>query len=316
MNAIQFSSAFGKVNDKYIMEAITYEHKKKNAWLRWGAMAACFGLIVTVAMAALPSLLKGSGGVVPPPNPELEPVVSDNDNQPNDEPTQPTGEQEITINWDNVVVNESAGLALNTVPLYRDPALYNEEILDVEGVSTYYGWALAPAYVPDGLTGGGKAVSGRIVREKATGNIVEDQAGRSFWVDFGENGNPKSNDDIVIPKGFTIRASRLRILHCALLPVNESKATDFGGTPVTLSHCSLPYGPFDPTQKDPSGLYNMPTGYYDVYVASFTLNGVEYEIEAQRLELEEIIKVVASVINMPTTEIFTVGNNPPSFINK
>lgn len=30
MNAAQFSSALGKVNDKYIMEAITYERKKKS----------------------------------------------------------------------------------------------------------------------------------------------------------------------------------------------------------------------------------------------------------------------------------------------
>ena len=77
MNAKQFSSALGKVNDKYIMEAITYERKKKSGWLKWGAMAACFGLIVTVAMAALPGLLKGPGGVAPPPNPNLGPGVSD-----------------------------------------------------------------------------------------------------------------------------------------------------------------------------------------------------------------------------------------------
>ena len=106
MNAEQFSSALGKVNDKYIMEAITYERKKKSGWLKWGAMAACFGLIVTVAMAALPGLLKGPGGVAPPPNPNLGPGVSDNDNQPSDEPIQPPGERELTINWDNVVVNE------------------------------------------------------------------------------------------------------------------------------------------------------------------------------------------------------------------
>lgn len=41
MNAEQFSSALGKVSDKYIMEAITYEHKKNRGWLKWGAMAAC-----------------------------------------------------------------------------------------------------------------------------------------------------------------------------------------------------------------------------------------------------------------------------------
>lgn len=46
MNVAQFSSALGKVNEKYIMEAITYERKKKSGWLKWGAMAACLLFII------------------------------------------------------------------------------------------------------------------------------------------------------------------------------------------------------------------------------------------------------------------------------
>ena len=52
----------------------------------------------------------------------------------------------------------------------------------------------------------------------------------------------------------------------------------------------------------------MPAGYYDIYTASFTLDGVEYEIMAQRLELEEVIQITASVINRPYREDFVVGN--------
>ena len=306
MNAEQFSSALGKVNDKYIMEAITYERKKKSGWLKWGAIAACFGLILTVASTTLPGILGGQNQVELPPDPGLVPGVSDNEHQDNDEPLQPPRKREITIDWDNVAVNESAGLAPDYSRLYPDPALYNEEILDMQGIKAYYGWELAPAHIPDDLTGGGKAVSGRIVREKATGNVVEDQAGRSFWVDFGEDGSPRSNDDIVIPKGFTITVSKLGIIHCGLLPVDEERTTDFGGVPVTLSHCSMKHGPFDPTKKAPDGLSNMPAGYYDIYTASFTLDGVEYEISAQRLELEEVIKIVASIID-PYSENFVVG---------
>ena len=70
MNAAQFSSALGKVNDKYIMETVNYNHKKKSGWLKWGAMAACFCLILTAAIATLPGILKNPGNVVPPPNPE------------------------------------------------------------------------------------------------------------------------------------------------------------------------------------------------------------------------------------------------------
>lgn len=300
MRSIDLYTAVRAVDDDILERSETaFYGQKETGWLKWGAMAACVGLILTVALTTLPGILRGPGGVLPPPNPAPGPTVSEDDQQNNGEPLQPPGEREITINWDNVAVNESAGLAPNAAPLYRDPAIYNEEILDTQGVRTYYGWELAPAYIPDDLTGGGKAVSGRIVREKATGNVVEDQAGRSFWVDFGEDGNPKSNDDIEIPKGFTIRASRLRILHCCLLPVDGERTTDFGGVPVTLSHAAPTYG---------GGISNVPAGYYDVYVASFTLDGVEYEIEAQRLELEEVIKIVASIIN-PYSENFVVGRS-------
>jgi hypothetical protein len=34
MNAAQFSHAPEKVNDKYIMEAVTYKCKKKHDWLK------------------------------------------------------------------------------------------------------------------------------------------------------------------------------------------------------------------------------------------------------------------------------------------
>ncbi len=309
MRSIDLYNAVCAVDDDILERSeITAGGQKKSGWLKWGVMAACFGLIVTVAMAALPGLLKGTGGIVPPSNPISGPVVSDNDNQPSDEPIQPPSEGEITINWDNVTVNESAGLASEAVLPYPDPALYEKEIWGQKEIADYYGWELNVPYVPDGLTSGGNAVTAVVFRDRATGKVIDDEVSRGFWVDFWEDGSPKSDDDIVIPKGFTITVSKLGILHCGLLPVDEECVTDFGGVPVTLRHCSMKHGPFDPTKKAPDGLSNMPAGYYDVYTASFTLDGVEYEIEAQRLELEEVIKIVASIINMPYSEDFVVGS--------
>lgn len=45
--------------------------RKKSGWLKWGAMAACFGLILTVALTTLPGILRGSNKVEPPPNPNI-----------------------------------------------------------------------------------------------------------------------------------------------------------------------------------------------------------------------------------------------------
>lgn len=46
INAAQFSKALEKVNDKYIMETISYERKKKSGWLKWSSMAACLCFVV------------------------------------------------------------------------------------------------------------------------------------------------------------------------------------------------------------------------------------------------------------------------------
>ena len=197
----------------------------------------------------------------------------------------------------------------DAAPRYYDPDLYYTENWGEKEIVAYYGWDLAPAYIPENLTDGGKGPGGIMYQERATGEIVQDQGGRGFWTDFWEDGSPKSDDDLYIPTGFTVQASKLGILHCALLPVDEERTTDFGGVPVTLTHCSMKHGPFDPTQKAPDGLSNMPAGYYDIYTASFTLNGTKYEVTAQRLELEEVIQIVASVISGQTGESITVGGS-------
>ena len=291
----------------------------KHGWIKWASAAACFCLILTAAMVTFSGILKGPDNIMPPADLDTGVTVSDkaepNSTDPSQLPeeplettsVQPSGGQNVIINWDSVFVNESDSTPLDAARLNYDPDLYAEEDWGREEIVSYSGWDLAPGYIPEGLSDGGQGVAAGIWREKATGEIVEEQAGRGFWADFWEDGSPKSNDDLYIPAGFTIIASKLGILHCALLPVEESKTTDFDGVPVTLSHCSMPHGPFDPTKKAPNGHYNMPAGYYDIYVASFTLDGVKYELEAQRLELEEVIKIVASVINIPSSEDFVVG---------
>lgn len=309
MNAEYFSGVLGKVSDKYVMEAITYRQERKSVWLKWGAVAACLGLIFTAALPVLSGILSGGDRIEPPNDSDVPGLVAGRDgSQSGDGPsqsvivesTQSSGGQEIVIDWDKIVVNESAGLAADAARRYYDPDLYDMEAWGEEEIAACYGWNLLPDYIPDGLSDGGSGPGGYACREKATGEIVEEQVVRSFWPDFHEDGSPKSDDDLYIPAGFRIQASRLGILHCALLLADETRTNDFGGVSVTLTHCSMKHGPFDPTQKAPDGLSNMPAGYYDLYAASFTLDGVEYEIVAQRLELEEVVRIAVSVIDRLT----------------
>ncbi len=302
--------AMNDVNRSYVQEAAEFHAGgRKDPYIRCFAAAACLCLVLLGALrlGTAPTLPDpdGPGAVVPPS--EVSQAPEEADPTPTMEPMQPPEPQKVTIQWDFVAVNEAEGLGMDATRLYRDPALYTEEAFDTDSVRDYYGWELAPAYIPEGLTGGGKGPGGYLCRDKTTGEVIEDQAGRGFWVDYYEDGSPKSDDDIVIPKGFTVRCSRLGILHCALLPVDEERVTDFDTVPVTLTHCSMKHGPFDPTQKAPDGLSNMPAGYYDIYVASFELDGVEYEVEAQRMELEELIRIVASIVKPYEDIIVGVG---------
>lgn len=51
MNTKLFSEAMNEVNDRYYEEAANYQvKKKKNGWLKWGAMAACLCLVVVGAL--------------------------------------------------------------------------------------------------------------------------------------------------------------------------------------------------------------------------------------------------------------------------
>lgn len=309
------------VNSSYVLEAEkalessntylalrNYVNQKRDGaarpWVRYFAAAACLclALLGVLRLGGTPVTPgpDGPGAVIVPPTASAAPAEAESP-----DPLQPPAGRQDTIQWRFVEVNESEGLGLDATRLYMDPELYTAEHWDMDQVREYFGWELAPAYIPEDLTGGGQGVGLTVYRDKATGELIEDQAGRGFWVDFWEDGSPKSDDDIVIPRGFTVQCSRLGLLHCALLPVDDERVTQFDRTDVVLSHARLPHGPFDPTRKDPSGLYNMPAGYYDIYVASFTLDGVEYEVECQRMELEELIKIVASIIS-PFEDI-TVG---------
>ena len=50
MTTKKFSNALGNIGESYVDEAVNYTAKKKrNAWLKWGAIAACFCLVVGVA---------------------------------------------------------------------------------------------------------------------------------------------------------------------------------------------------------------------------------------------------------------------------
>lgn len=81
MNANVFSNALGNVNEKYITEAMNYVPNKKKSWIKWGAMVACFALVVAIGIPVFNYLFSlQSGGPLPGD------VHSDNPILPGDNP--------------------------------------------------------------------------------------------------------------------------------------------------------------------------------------------------------------------------------------
>ena len=174
--------------------------------------------------------------------------------------------------------------------IWRNPELYNHIQWDKNAVIEYYGKDLSPAYIPDDLTAANGNGTARVIVDKS-GNIVEDTVGLNFYHNYYEDGSPKLTEGVTARKGFSITASKIGILSdCVyLLPENEVRTSDIDGAAVTFGYRSMPYGPYNPDTHEPSG-------YYDMYVAEFEYDGIEYQIVAEQMEAEEVVKVVLSII--------------------
>ncbi len=275
----------GDISEKHINEARAYHKAKKPGWMKWGAMAACLAVIVVTAVSVLSNYLNQQG-TTPPDNPNG--VIVDNPTDNPDDDTTPTT-SEIHISMDNISFNEVEAL-MDAARLWRDPELYDRIRWDRNAVIDYYGKELTPVYVPDGLTAANGNGTARVVADKS-GDIVEDTVWLGFYHDYYEHGSPKLTEGVTARKGFSITVSKIGLLNDCLyiLPENEVKTSDIGGTSVTFGYRSMPYGPYDPDTHEPSG-------YYDMYVAEFQHNGIEYQIVAEQMEAEEVVKVVSSII--------------------
>ena len=75
MRSIDLYTAMRAVDDDILerSETASCERKKKSGWLKWGTVAACFGLLLTVALTTLPGILQRSEKI---PTPGPGPAVS------------------------------------------------------------------------------------------------------------------------------------------------------------------------------------------------------------------------------------------------
>lgn len=276
------------VDDQFIQEAseLPEDNKTKQpAWIKWGALAACLALTLILTLFPQPAQKPMDAASDPVTNPHMvestirqeEPTIQ------NDPP--------VSVSLSSIFVNQLSETQPDAARRYYDPDLYVDAIWDHEDVLGYYGKDLAPAYIPEGLLPAPGNGTAHVYMQKSDGKVVEDEAWLGFYHAYYDDGNPKLTDDVPASKGFSIRASKLDLLDCCIyiLPENEVKTSHIGGTSVTIGYRSMPYGPYDAQTHEPSG-------YYDLYVAEFQLEGIQYKIVAEQMELDELVKVVSSMI--------------------
>ena len=283
MNTKKFSEAMGELDIKYVEKSMNYQAKKnKKGWLKLGAMAA--SLAVAIAAFSVLSQFLNQQSIAPPDTSDN--IIANNPNI--DENTSQTT-SEIHISMSGIFINQVESFAS------ADYARYNletdvETIWDKDDIISYYGTDLAPEYIPNGLLASEENAHATVYTSQ-DGKVVEDTVCLNYYHEYYEDGSPKLTENIAATKGFTISVSKIGIADDCyyLLPENEIKLSDIEGIAITFGYRSMPYGPYHSETHEPSG-------YYDMYVAEFEKDGVEFKIVAHQVEIEELVKVVSSII--------------------
>lgn len=313
-NSFKIANAIGLIDDDLIADAEEFKtSSQKPVYIRYAAAAAaCLcvagGAVVIAGKRKAPAPAISSGltntenhgiqssntGGIPVTSYESHGIQSSN-----------IGGDPVTSNMpivkmSGIYFNETTSSEVGGARLYFSPDKYDEIACDKQAVLEYYGKELTPAYIPKGLIpqkGNGMAT---MFAEKG-GKLVYDNVGISFYHDYYEDGSPKLTENVAANKGFSVVASKLGMpFDCGMFSAHEDmKATCIGETEVLFGYRSMPYGPYDPETHEPSG-------YYDVYVAEFTFDGISYRINTYQLAPEEIVKIVSSII---CGEDFLVGED-------
>lgn len=63
MKTPRIANAIGHIDDDLVSGAAESKKKKKNAWVKWGSLAACFALVVAAAVIVIPMMQEDDPGI-------------------------------------------------------------------------------------------------------------------------------------------------------------------------------------------------------------------------------------------------------------
>lgn len=266
MNGKDLLCGMSFVDDKFVEEAETVMLNKRKSlhWRNYLATAACFVLVVITAIF-VPTIMD-----TPTPQPGYEqPPVHSTDPNPY-QPNIPTGYQ---ISMEDVVVNQMVNVI--EASFAYNPALHDFDSWNMNDILSYYGKAVVPAYIPENLEPSLHNEDATVLVDKA-GMIVNDLIYFDFYHAYDEQGVPLRNEVNGAKTGFSIAVSRIGTIgDCTYADNDNLKTTTIGDTTVIIGNSNSPY---------------------EAYSAEFQSKGIHYLIVAEQMQLEEVIKVVASII--------------------
>ncbi len=271
MNGKDLLTAMGYLEEERVAELFAWEHghgARKDAVRNWpakpakylkgiGVLAACICIAVTGVF------LRGKESA---DLPETE---------------------AIRVQLSAIAVNEIDGLGGD-----RKIHLPNncvEEVWDGEDAAAYFERNLQPAYIPEGLKA--SPDNDRLTVFMLGEKPYLDEVSLHFYHGFNADGMPMWTEDAAAEKGFTLTAWK-RGLTRDYMWISEDDRLEvsiIGDTEVTFGYRAMEYGPYDEKTHEPAGTY-------DLYAATFTMDGVHYEIVSHQLPLSELVKVVTSFI--------------------
>lgn len=307
MNEYQLFDFIGEASSDYVLSAGRPARRARPRWAAAAACAACAAAVLTGAF-----FLKRPAPVEPAPQPfptALQPTPSPTSDIPRPcppaEPTQPAAPSPaLTIDLTQLAVNELS----EDLPFAAQRADFHLTHQEVEWtqdeIAAWFGKTdFTPAFLPDGLLPAGW--NNTAVVYTKDGEVVIDLLRLGFYPGYYEDGGAKSDDACPYARGFGLRVSKHSTHPFRDWAVWEPtvESSEIAGTSVTITHKSYSHGPYDPETHEPAG-------YYDWYDAEFQLDGLNYEIDAQRLTLEEVAAVAASVITGGTHFVVTGGETP------
>lgn len=252
----------GFVDEKFVEEAeyATQIRRTSFPW-KYYFVAACFFCVISVVML-IPNILDTP---VAPPDYEITlPYQTD------PAPYYPEIHQ---VNMNQVRVNDVQSISEGSF-LY-DPEVHEIITWTMDEITAYYGRNPIPAYIPNTLTASPYNESAAVLVDKS-GVAVNDLIYFDFYHAYDNNGNPLLDTENGAKIGFSVAISKIGTTgDCVYVDTDNLETTYIDDTAVILGSMSTPY---------------------KRYTAKFQYGGVHYLIIADQMQLEEVVKVVASII--------------------